>query len=296
MSRADEQTSVTPVGPLDRTKYIVGPHARSPSDLRTWERWIAHAGYIAEGLLYLLLGTFALLATLDATRRPNGTSGVLVRLSLTTSGELLLAVVALGLASFVTWQLLIAFRDPEHRGDHDRRTRLFPRVEHFFSAVLHSVLVLEAMRALVGLGRGASGEQAQKEWIARALAIPSGRYVIACVGVGISLYGLFQCYRALTRNRDSRVDLSRTRLRPVLDILGTFGLLSRGTMFALIGLFLTRAAWRLSAAYAVGIAGALDDLRRQPYGELALGTMASGLATYGLWQIVKEPYRRLRDS
>jgi hypothetical protein len=81
-----------------------------------------------------------------------------------------------------------------------------------------------------------------------------------------------------------------------VDVLGIFGLLSRGVMFAVIGVHLTRAAWRVHAQYAVGIAGALGTLRQHSYGEWVLGTVTAGLMSYGLWQIVKEPYRRLRDS
>jgi hypothetical protein len=274
----------------------VAVDTRDGASLRAWERWVAHAGYVAEGLLYLLIGTFALLATMDTSRRPNGTQGVLVRLSSTASRKLLLAAVALGLASFVAWQLLVAIRDPEHRRERDHRFRALIRVEHLFSGVLHSVIVIEAMKILFGFGRNVSGEQNQKVWIARAFGAPLGRYLVGAVGLGISLYGLYQCYRAVTRNKDSRVSLTGTRLRPILDVLGIFGLLSRGAMFLLIGVYLIRAAWQLQAGYAVGVAGALGSLRQQPYGGWILGTMAAGLLSYGLWQIVKEPYRRLRDS
>ena len=275
-------------------RSLVDP--RDVTDLSAWERWIAHAGYLSEGLLYLLIGAFGLLATIDLSRRPNGTHGVLITLSLTAPGDLLLAVVALGLASFVTWQLLIAIRDPEHRRDRDRHTRRIIRLGHLLNGALHSVLVIEAMRILFGVGNTAGGERAQKEWIARAFGIPLGRYVVGIVGIGISLYGLYQCYRAVTRNKDSRVNLTGTRLRPVLDGLGIFGLLSRGVMFAVIGAHLTRAAWRVHAQEAVGIAGALGTLRQHAYGGWFLGTVATGLISYGLWQIAKEPYRRLRDS
>jgi Domain of Unknown Function (DUF1206) len=270
--------------------------SRDVTDLSAWERWIAHAGYLSEGLLYLLIGAFGLLGAIDVSRRPNGTRGVLIQLSLTAPGDLLLAAVALGLASFVTWQLLIAIRDPEHRRGRDRRSRGIIRLGHLLSGALHSVLVIEAMGILFGVGNTASGERAQKDWIARAFGMPFGRYVVGTVGIGISLYGLYQCYRAVTRDKDSRVDLTRTRLRPILDVLGVFGLLSRGVMFAVIGVHLTRAAWRVHAQYAVGIAGALGTLRQHSYGEWVLGTVATGLMSYGLWQIVKEPHRRLRDS
>src|SRR6185437_10501684 len=107
----------------DRAGDIVPVDPRDVADLSAWERWMAHAGYVSEGLLYLLIGTFALLAAMDASQGPNGAQGVLIRLSITGPGVLLVAAVALGLAAFVTWQLLIAIRDPEHRHDLDRRSR-----------------------------------------------------------------------------------------------------------------------------------------------------------------------------
>jgi hypothetical protein len=271
--------------------------ARAPGPLAPWERWVAHAGYIAEGLLYLLIGAFALLAAVDERRRPNGTRGVLTRLSINGAGEVLILVVALGLLAFVLWQLLVAIRDPEHRIDRDRRSRRIPRVGHFLNGVLHSVIVIEAMRILFGFAAaGGSGRETQTKWIGRALGVPLGRYGVGCVGIGIVLYGLYQCYRGVTHRKDSRVDLTRTRLRPLIDLLGTYGSLARGVMFALIGGYLIAAAWQLDARYSVGVAGALSTLRQQPYGGWLLGTVAAGLTAYGLCQIAKEPYRRLRDS
>ena len=269
---------------------------RDATELSTWERWIAHAGYVSEGVLYLLIGTFALLATLDTSQRPKGPQGVLIRLNLTAPGKLFLVAVALGLASFVTWQLLIAIRDPGHRRERGQRSRQIIRLGHLLNGALHSVLVIEAMRILFGFGGSAGSERTQKEWIARAFGMPLGRYAVGIVGIGISLYGLYQWYRAVTRDKDSRVDLARTRLRPIMDAFGMFGLLSRGVLFAVIGIYLTRAASRGHPQYAVGLASALGTLRQQRYGEWVLGTVAVGLMTYGLLQIIKEPYRRLRDS
>jgi len=44
------------------------PAERGVSGLSAWERWIAHAGYLSEGMLYLLIGAFGLLGTIDASR------------------------------------------------------------------------------------------------------------------------------------------------------------------------------------------------------------------------------------
>ncbi|HTW37747.1 MAG TPA: DUF1206 domain-containing protein [Steroidobacteraceae bacterium] len=257
---------------------------------------MAHAGYLAEGVLYLLIGAFALLAALDVRRHPNGTRGIMVTLSFNPAGEILLGAVGIGLTAYVLWQLLVAIQDPEHRHERDRPYRRMVRAGHLLNGALHSVIVLEALRILFGLGAEESGREAQTKWIARALGAPLGRYVVGAVGIGIVLYGLYQCYRAVTRHKDSRVDLTRTRLRPLIDVLGVYGLLARGVMFVLIGIYLIDAAWRLDARYSVGVAGALATLRQQPYGAWFLGAVAAGLTAYGLCQIAKEPFRLLRDS
>lgn len=150
----------------DRSKNIVAVDA-GDSNLKAWERWVAHSGYVAEGLLYLLIGTFALLATIDASRHPNGTRGVLIRLSVSAPRKLLLAAIALGLAAYVTWQLLVAIRDPEHRGDRRHRRRALIRVEHLFNAAVNAVLVIEATRVLFGFDRGGGGSGRKKSGLPR---------------------------------------------------------------------------------------------------------------------------------
>ena len=47
--------------------------------LARWERWTGHAGYLAEGMLYLLIGLFALLAA-GGRQQPNGSRGALAKL------------------------------------------------------------------------------------------------------------------------------------------------------------------------------------------------------------------------
>ena len=278
-----------------RLNVAIGP--RGLVGLRPWERWLAHAGYVSEGFLYLMVGTFALLATLGARRHPSGPQGVLVTLGLTAPGELLLAVVALGLASYVTWQTLLALRSAEQRldgGQGNTRFARFARVGPLFSAALNSFVVVEALRVLFGAVHRADAEHVQRRWIARAFDVPLGRYVIGGVGIGIIVYGLFQGFRAVSAHRDDTVDLSQTRVRPLLDVLGIYGLLARGVMFALIGVYLAFAALRRHAHYAVGVAGALATLQQQrPYGNWLLAAVAAGLVAYGFWLIAKEPYRRL---
>ena len=267
-----------------------------PAPLATWQRCVGHSGYIAEGVLYLVVGCFALLAALEQRQQPNGSMGALARLGSTWLGEALLALLALGLAGFVIWQLVLAVVDPEHHADRRSPRRRLVRLGHLSNGMFHLVFVGEAVWGLFGLARADNEKEAQVQWTARAMAVPVGRYVVALIGVGIVIFGLWQFYRALTRDKNKRVDLSRTRLRFAINVLGVYGLMARGTLFALVGAYLINAAWRRDPRYSGGIAGALSGLKRQPSGEWLLGVVAAGLICYGLYQVAKERYRRLGDG
>ena len=272
--------------------------AGSRSDDRTltrWQRWTGHAGYVAEGVFYLPLGFFALLAAVGRAQ-PNGSTGALARLGGTLPGDALLALLAFGLAAFVVWQLVVTIADPEHRAQRRTPRRRLVRLGHLLNGVFHCVFVGQAVWSIFGFSRSIDETQSQVRWTARAFALPWGRHLVALVGMGIVIFGLWQFYRALTGNKNKRVELSRTRYRIAISALGVYGLIARGTLFCLVGGYLINASWREDPRFSGGIAGALSGLKQQPYGEWLLAAMAVGLLCYGLYQIVKEPYRKLSRS
>jgi hypothetical protein len=263
--------------------------------LTRWERWVGHAGYAAEGVFYLPMGFFALLAALGH-RQPDGSTGALARLGDTFLGDLALACLAAGLAAFVLWQLIVAIADPEHRQERGSLQRRMVRLGHLLNGLFHCVFVSEAVWSILGSSRAGDEKQSQARWTARAFSLPVGRYLVGIVGAGIILFGLWQFYRGMTRDKNNRVELSRTRFRVAISALGAYGLFARGTLFCLVGGYLINAAWRHDPRYSGGMAGALGGLTQQPYGEWLLGVVAVGLLCYGLYQIAKEPYRMLGKS
>lgn len=260
-----------------------------------WERWAGHAGYVAEGVFYLPMGYFALLAAVGH-HPPHGSKGALAKLGHTWLGDALLAVLAAGLAAFVLWQLVLAIADPEHRADRSNPRRRIVRLGHLVNGIFHCVFVGEALRSIFSSSRGADAKQSQVRWTAQAFSLPVGRYAVASVGIGIVIFGLWQFYRAVTRDKDKRIELDRARFGLAIRTLGVYGLLARGTLFGLVGGYLLDAAWRHDPRYSGGVAGALGGLMQQPYGDWLLGVLAVGLVCYGLYQILKEPYRNLGKS
>lgn len=267
-----------------------------PTTLARWLRWVGHCGYVSEGLVYVLIGGFALVAALEPSQQPNGPKGVLAKLAAAPFGDAMLALLALGLAAFVLWQGMLGILDPEHRRDRRTLKRRAVRLGCLLNGALHGVLVGEAAWRLLGFGGVADEGHSQAAWTGRALALPFGRWMIATTGAGLVLFGLFQWYRAASRNKTDRVDLTHTRLRGVIIALGMFGFLARGVLFGVIGAFLIDAARRYDTANATGIAGALSALKGQEYGHWLLGAVAAGLISYGVFQIIKEPFRNFRAS
>lgn len=263
---------------------------------RSWERWIGHIGYIAEGIIYLLVGSFALFAEFARQRQPNGSTGAFAELGATVLGKAMLALLALGVAAFVLWQAILAFVDPEHPGQRDQPRHVIVRVGHFFNGVLYCVILGQAVWRLLGLAGKDGGEGSQARWTLWAMKLPLGRYLVAAVGIGIAVFALAQFYRGLTHDKIKRVDLSKTRLRIAIEAAGAYGYLSRGVLFALVGLYLVDAAWNFDPRYSGGIAGALTALQNRPFGAWLLGAVAAGLISYGVFQISKERYRMFRNS
>ena len=268
----------------------------TPTAVTPWLRWVGHSGYVAEGVVYVLIGTFALVAALEPSQQPNGYKGALAKLAAASFGDAMLALLALGLAAFVLWQAALGVLDPEHRRDRRTIKRRAVRLGYLLNAALHGVLVGEAVSRLFGFGGAADEGHSQAVWTSRAMALPLGRWMTAAAGAGIVLFGLFQLYRAGARNKTESVDLTHAKLRGVIIALGIFGFLARGVVFGLIGTLLIDAARHYDTADATGIAGALGALKRQEFGHWLLGAVAAGLICYGFFQILKEPYRKFRPS
>jgi Domain of Unknown Function (DUF1206) len=71
--------------------------------------------------------------------------------------------------------------------------------------------------------------------------------------------------------------------------LGVAGFLSRGFVFAMIGLFLLFAAMHSRSNFA----GALQVFQHQPHGSFLLGITAAGLLAFDVYGIAEGAYRRI---
>ena len=76
----------------------------------------ARFGYAAKGFVYGAIGILALLAAFSTGGKTTDTSGALQAISNQPFGQILLALIALGLVGYVIWRLIQAVNDPGDKG------------------------------------------------------------------------------------------------------------------------------------------------------------------------------------
>ena len=257
----------------------------------SWIERLARAGFAAKGVVYLLIGTLALLAAAGAGGETTGTRGALGVLLRQPLGRVLLGLLAVGLAGYAIWRAITALGDPEAAGRKGWK-RIMVRIGYAVSAFVHAALAWEAARLALAMG-STGGDDAARDRTADLMAAPLGPWLVGAVALGLAGYGIAQIRRGLRGDIDRQLALGRLgpdEQRLVVRTART-GLVARGIVFLIISGFLAKAALEHDPSEAGGLREALQALREQPYAPFLLGGVALGLAAYGAFQLVRARYR-----
>lgn len=260
----------------------------------TWVERLARFGYAAKGVVYGIVGLLAAQAAFGAGGKTTDTQGALQEIVTQPFGQILLALVAIGLFGYVIWQFVQAIKDPEHKGTDAKG--ILQRIGYAISGIIYAGLALSAVRIILGSGGGNSNST--EDWTARLLAQPFGQWLVGTIGAFIIGLGFYQFYKAFTtkfRKEFNLTDLSDTEQKSVKGI-SRFGLAARGVVFCIIGFFLIQAARQSDATEVQGLGEALQTLSQQPYGKWLMGIVALGLIAYGIYMVMQARYRRIDPS
>ena len=264
-------------------------HEASPAVI-----WLGRFGFAAKGVAYVLIGVVAARVALGVGGAITDSQGVLQHIVEMPFGNLLLLVLAIGLAGYTLWRIVQALLDTEHKGTELKG--LWARGGYLISAGIYATLTLTAARMLVDAGAGAgSGEGKAQDWTARLIEQPFGPWLVALVGLCLLSSAGFQFFRAATADFRKRLQTGAMSAgeQDFAIAAGRFGHVARGITFGIMGLFLMLAAFRHEPGEAKGLAGALHILTEQPFGPQLLGIVAGGLVLYGLYMFVESRYRRM---
>ena len=266
--------------------------ARTIGETGRWIVRLARLGYLAKGVLYLVIGGLAALAAIGSGGKTTGSHGALAVIGGSALGHALLLVLGAGLIGYALWAVIAAGLDAERRGQDGKGIAL--RVGLAARGLAYGALGVEALRLFLS-SRVSSGN-GEVHWTARILAMPFGQWLVGAAGAAIISYALYQFWRAARKNLRKRLHLGDMGAAASVWVLrlARFGIAARGVVFVIIGWFVVQAALRYDPNRAGGVEESLRTLASQPHGLLLLGVVAAGLVAYGVWELVNARYREMR--
>lgn len=250
--------------------------------------WLARAGYSARGLVYVLIGLMALLGSLGGGS-PDSKSALEMVLS-QPLGRVWLAVVAVALAGFILWRLMQGLANADH---HERNLKGYVvRAGLLVSAFTYGSLALFAARQALHMGSSGSGDGGSRSWTAWLMQQPFGRYLVGIVALCILGAGVAHIVKAVTRRYHRYLSFDAQR-HPALDIFCVYGLVAKGCVFLIIGVFFFYAALTVDSDQAGSMADALSWVRQLPFGAALYLVMGFGLISFGLYSLIQARYRHV---
>jgi Domain of Unknown Function (DUF1206) len=250
---------------------------------------LSRAGFVARGLIYAIIGILALKLAVGQGGKLTNQQGALHTVSNQPFGKLLLTLVAIGLGGYSLWRLVRAAIGHGPEGTDSA----FDRIAALASGIIYGGICILAVEILLGAGGGNTGNA--KKTTAGVFGWPAGTWIVGIAGAAMIGVGLYQGYRGITKKflDDSKTTEMGPRMRKSIGWLGTVGHLARMIVFALIGIFLIKAAVDYNPRTAVGLDGALAKILHRAYGPFALGIVAAGLVAFALYSLSDARYRKI---
>lgn len=274
---------MTPNTSLNEMKYTA---ERAVHHAAPWIETLARFGYAAKGVVYAVIGLLAAQAAFTSGGKTTNSRGALVTIVQQPFGRVLLGIVLVGLIGYTLWRLVQTFMNPEDKG-------VLERVGFFASAIGYGGTALAAGRLV--MGAGTAGGQSAQHTTAQMMDQPFGIWLVGIAGliaVGMGISQIAQGWKAKFNKDLNLAEMSETE-RNFANIAGRTGMIARGIVFGIIGLFLVQAARTANPKEAKGVGEALRVLEQQPYGPWLMGLVALGLVAYGVFMFVEARYRRI---
>ncbi|WP_329274795.1 DUF1206 domain-containing protein [Streptomyces sp. NBC_00691] len=253
----------------------------------------ARAGFVARGVLYLLVGALAVRIGLTGTSEQADRGGALEEVVSTPFGSVLLWALGIGLAGMALWRLSEAlFGAAGPKGDRAGKRALSGGRFVFYA--VSAFFVLSFAVGDRGSGAGSTDKQSH-DLTSRLLALPGGPWWVGAVAAGVLGAGLWIAGRAVLRKYRKHLERQRmSRLqRRFMDVSGIAGGVGRGLVFAAVGLFGLKASIESDPGEAKGMDDALRSFAQTPAGPWLLIAVAVGLVLFGVFSFGQSKWREV---
>lgn len=262
---------------------VVDAVATSP-----WLAKLARVGLAARATIYVVLGVLALQLAFGVKRSEVDQFGVLRTIGRQSYGPPLLIALTIGFLGYAVWRACEAIYG-EVGGKSDAKAR----VSSAARAIAYLVLAVLAILVLLNRDGGSKGDKKGSSATATILETGPGQFLVAVVGLAVAGVGVYMAVQGWRRQHERYLRMSEMtpQTRRFVCVLGRFGTIARGAVFALVGALTVRAAWEHDPSDAGGVDNAIKTLARTP-GSWLLVVVAVGLVAFGVYSFAEARWRR----
>ena len=250
-------------------------------------------GYTAKGIVYCLIGFFAVAGVVGGSAGAGGgPKAVISWIGTNPFGQVLLILIGIGLLAYCSWRWYTAVQDKKNEGKD--KEGIVKRIAYAVSGTAYGILSAHAFK-LAFTNRGGSGGGGKQDIIARILAQSWGPYVVGILAAIMAGVAIFQLYRALKNKHMEGIDGQELDhdTRETFKKAGELGLSARFVVYGIISFFLFRAATLEDASQFKGMGESLEYIEDQSYGAAMLAIVGLGLLAYGMFMFIRARYERV---
>lgn len=247
-------------------------------------RALARTGYVASGIMHLLIAWLGVRLALGTARGSVDQSAALGWLANTSWGRPLLWVLAAGFVGLALWQLTEALSGIHGRGS----KAVMSRGKAVAKAVIYAVLAFTSAQFARGI-RSQSGRQTS-DATDTALHLPGGGALVALAAVVVAAVGVYHVVKGL---RHKFLEDLVEDPGSVAVLAGTLGYCAKGVAFVVAGGLVLVAALQKTPETSTGLGGALAWILKLPFGPWLLIVVAVGIGCYGVYSFFRARYTRV---
>ena len=251
-------------------------------------RVVARSGFVALGLIHILIGSIALEVALGASGGQADESGAVAQLAATPGGVVLLwaGLIASGaLALYMATNAVMGWSGGSSK----------PWLNRLKAAGLAVVFAVVAVTfGSFALSRPSNSSEKSRSASADLMSSAPGTVLLVVIGVALLaaagtyiFLGISRKYEKNLRGKPSGV------LGDAFTVFGVVGYCAKGVALGAVGLLILIATAAHDPSQQGGLDAALKAFLKQPFGGLVLGFVSVGLIAYGVYSLVRSRYQRL---
>lgn len=247
-------------------------------------RYLPVYGCVSTGIIYLGIGTIAILSFLKLKDGGADESSMLAFLNEYVVGKIFIWIILSGTVSFIVWRIYEAITDPYRYGSSTKGK--VKRTGIALSTAADVLIVYSAIRILLGVSNIQLDGQPEEErqMVTNLLRQSWGSWVITAVGVLVTITAIVQFQYGITGGYKERIDVARLHpfLKTFIYVLAWIGYFARGIILGIMGFFLIKSGVLESAEYVVNTDKAFDFIGDN-VGHVFFILTAVGTIFYGLF-------------